>query len=499
MTRWMDILLFDAICSQFRLGNEQAIRLGKQNSEYAMTFTQPGLPWTILNDRLSAALEQRKPAESNWPEPDSEHSPVACIEFGLLARLDGKPELAGRWLRRAIRLQPADPWIHHELALIHEFQSDFSQALIELEIANSLDTANPWSRLDHARLERISGQPSLAVSELNNVRNLALDLKVPQKFYELIDLEEALVQQDLFQFKTSEQLLMAIKGGNATEPSIREMAARALCEQYLQERKYAAIEKLFHEFRHGADEGSGWGLLKARYHLARNELPAALAAITPFLQANPEVIRARELKALILSRMELPAAAFQEMQEIVRLSDTPAHRRTLEGYRMNLLAQLPSTDARWQSALISLRLDDTESVLILPAISRIKMVRLIDLLNRFQVSEAFSRDEFKSHQARFFANLAILQSAFEAGNWQKSISQSLAIQDSSISLLRSQVMLLLREKQFSEARALLKKGVALGLGEAQLSDIRGMILLTENQYAEALNHFDEALRLKPSA
>ncbi|MFM7315822.1 MAG: tetratricopeptide repeat protein, partial [bacterium] len=265
------------------------------------------------------------------------------------------------------------------------------------------------------------------------------------------------------------------------------------------ERKYAAIEKLFHEFRLGANEGSGWSLLKARYHLARNELPAALAAITPFLQANPEVIRARELKALILSRMELPAAAFQEMQEIVRLSDTPAHRRTLEGYRMNLLAQLPSTDARWQSALISLRLDDTESVLILPAISRIKMVRLIDLLNRFQVSEAFSRDEFKPHQARFFANLAILQSAFEAGNWQKSISQSLAIQDSSISLLRSQVMLLLREKQFSEARALLKKGVALGLGEAQLSDIRGMILLTENQYAEALNHFDEALRLKPSA
>ena len=499
MTRWMDILLFDAICSQFRSGNEPAIRLGKQNGEYAMTFTQPALPWTILNDRLSAVLERRKPAESNWPEPDTENSPVACIEFALLARLDGKPALAGRWLRQAVRLQPADPWIHHELALLHEFQSDFSQALIELEIANSLDTGNPWSRLDHARLERLSGQPSSAITELNNVRNLALDLQVPPKFFELIDLEEALVQQDLFEFKTAELLLTTIKSGTATEPSIREMAAQALCEQYLQERKYNAIEKLFREFAQGIDENSGWGLLKARYHLARNQLSSALNAITPFLQANPDVIRAREVKALILSRMELPVAAFQEMQEIVRLSDTPAHRRTLDGYRMNVLAQLPSTDSRWQSALISLHLDDPESVLILPAISRNKMVRVINLLNQFQRSEAFHRDEFKPHQARFYTNLAILQSEFEAGDWKKSISQSLAIQDSSISLLRSQIMLLVREKQLSEASALLRKGASLGLVEAQLSDVRGMILFAENKYADALNQFDEALRFKSSA
>lgn len=499
ITRWMDLLLFDSICTQFRLGNEPALRQAKINGEIAFAFTQPGLPWTILNDRLSAALERRQPHEFNWPEPANENSPIACIEFAMLARLDADPGLAARWLRRAIMLQPADAWVHHEMALLDEFRLDFSQAIFRLEIAVSLDPLNPWTRLDHARLQRLAGQPSQALAELVQARNSAYSMRLPIDFFELIDLEEALVQQDLYEYEKAGKSLTLLTEKPNVRPAIRELAAQALCEQYLQDGKFPEIEQLFELFGHVSVPESSWGPLKARYHISRNQLNPALEVITHFLESNPEVIRARELKALILSRLEKPHAAFNEMQEIVRLSNTPAHRRTLEGYRLNVLAQSTADDPRWKSALISLRLEDPETVLLLPSISRNKIVRLIDRMAEFRKSEQFEDSGFKPHQARFLTNLAIMQSAFSLPQWRESIDASLAIKDSSIPLLRAQIILLLHRGAVTEATNLLGKARDLDFDNPDLFDIQGLVLFADKKYADANRFFNDALRIRPNA
>lgn len=490
---WMDLLIFETICSQFRDQDEPLLRTAYTLGQRVPSFTQPGLPWTILNERLSALLEKREQREINWPEPEHEQSALSCMQFARLAQIDGKPELAEIWLRRAILLNPTDPWIQHELALLNEFRGDFAAARIGIAIANSLDRRNPWPQLDLARIERLSGRPAQAERMLEEVRAIAFEVRLPEEFIQLIDLETALVQQDLFQFEQSGTILRRLINESGTIESLRLLAAQSLCEQFLADRKFGEIQEIMDRFDPHSSPTSSWAVFRARLLLENGQAKAALGVISPFVKANPDFIQARELKARILAKIDRPQEALREMKELISRSDTPEHRRLLESYRMQTLARLNPANPEWQAAMTGLRIEDQQEVLLLPGISQRIVREAIQRMVDFIQADTFQRLDLKPIQNRYYLNLAILQSAVRQSGWRDSLSKSMANEQASAGLIRSQIMLLIRQKELDAASVLLNRARALVEDESELADLLGLVFLGQDRATDAINEFDRYL------
>ncbi|MFM1801339.1 MAG: hypothetical protein RJA81_691, partial [Planctomycetota bacterium] len=337
---WVELLMFEGVCAQFKANQDDTLRSGLKLSMSLASRFEPGLPWTILNERLSAALERRPVNELNWPEPDQESSAIACLEFADLAMLDGLTDRAMQWVRRAIALRPADPWIHHELALILERRGEYAAAIDRLEIAKSLNQQNVWASLELARLARVQGQYAQAFEEIHFIRQLSHNLETNHDLNAFIDLEQGLVEQGLGNFETSESLLHSIVYDKNTSSSIKLLGAQSLSEILLSKGRWTDLQYLLDEFETEDDGQTSWALIRSRLLLGQNRHEEALLCLDRYLISNPEVIKAREMRAQILLKSGKVQQALEESQEIVRRSDTPLHRRQLERCRIAVLAEL---------------------------------------------------------------------------------------------------------------------------------------------------------------
>lgn len=496
MRHWVEILLFESVCAQFKANQDSTLRSGLRLSMSVASHLEPGLPWTILNERLSASLERRAVNEINWPEPDQESSAIACIEFAELAMLDGISDRAGQWLRRAIALRPADPWVHHELALILERRGEYAAGIDRLEIATALDSNNPWARLDHARFSRIQGQYAQANEDIKAVRDLISRHHSDPEIFALLNLEQGLVEHGLGNFKKSEELLSQLVYDRTTSKSLKLLATQSLSEILLAKGRWNELQFLLDQFDPEHDSQSTWALIRARLLLGQNRVRDALSSLNVFLESNPEVIKAREMKAQALLKLNKVQDALEEAQEIVRRSDIPLHRRQMDRFRLAVLAELSPDDPDWIQSVVALRLEDPESVQVSPWMTGTVLSQVVEKFRLIEREGKLDHPLIRPLKSRFYLNLAILQSAMGNKSWSESLLKSLSSEDSSISTIRSQVLVLIHQKEIDKASELLNVGLSFSFEDPELIELRAKIFHERGDYANALREYDELLQAK---
>jgi serine/threonine protein kinase/predicted Zn-dependent protease len=493
LKQWTDVVLFEVVCTLWRVDQSKSVEFGLMACQHASAISGASLPWSIMKDLLQADFEQRARPAINWPEPGQESSSVASLQMARLALLDGRPELAGQWLRRAVAISPADPWAHHELALMMHNQGQFRTSMDRIEIATALDPASPWARLDRARMARMGGSYSQAVEDLKLIRRQFGTYPAGRQVQPLLDLETGLVEIGMGRLEEARNWLSPLVQSEETEPSLRLVAAQALSEQMIAEGQWDSLQALINQFDPNHQSDSSWSLIRARLMLGQGRLEAGIAELTGFLSLNPNVTTARAMRTQAYLKSGRAWQAFEDARLMVRLSDTPLHRRLLDRCRMAVLSDMPTTDDRWFQTLISLRLDDPESIQLLPAFNRAQLLTVVERLGKLADDPRMDDARIGNLRNRCRLNLAVLESALGLSHWADTLERTVAGSDSSIAAIRAQVLVLIHENQLEEATERLEEGLLLSFEDPLLVDLRGRINLARGRYEAALKDFDNIL------
>lgn len=493
LKQWTDVVLFEAVCTLWRVDQAKSVEFGLLACQQASALFGASLPWTIMKERLLADFEQRARPAINWPEPGQESSSVACLQMARLAMLDSRPELAAQWLRRAVAISPADPWAHHELAMLMHNQGQFRTSMDRIEIATTLDPASPWARLDRARMARMGGSYSQAVDDLKLIRRQFGTHPAGRQVQPLLDLETGLVEIGMGRLEEARNRLTPLVRSDETEPSLRLVAAQALSEQMIAEGQWDALQSLINQFDPNQHPDSSWSLIRARLMLGQGRLGAGIAELTSFLSLNPDVTVARAMRTQAYLKSGQAWQALEDARLMVRLSDTPLHRRMLDRCRMAVLSEIPVTDDRWFQTLIGLRLDDPESIQLLPSFNRAQLLTVVERLGKLADDPRMNDSRIGNLRNRCRLNLAVLESALGLSHWAESLELSVAGSDSSIYAIRAQVLVLIHENQLEEATERLEEGLKLSFEDPLLVDLRGRINLARGRYDAALKDFDNIL------
>ena len=75
-----------------------------------------------------------------------------AFEWGLLAVLEGRPEIALAWFERAVSLRPDQFWYQFALAYHHALYGDAGQAMAHYDAAVALRPESSWALLNRAQL-----------------------------------------------------------------------------------------------------------------------------------------------------------------------------------------------------------------------------------------------------------------------------------------------------------------------------------------------------------
>ncbi len=490
---WTDIVLFEAVCAMIKPNQDKALKYGLSVCLAVSDLRESSLPWIILRERLVAAIERGNPQPKNWTEPRQEISSVACLQFSRLSQVDGRPDKASQWLRRAIAINPADPWGYHELALLLQYQGQFLISLDRYDIATSLDSKSPWARLDRARLARIQGQYGQAEEDLKTLRQQFQSLPIGAQVKSLLDLETGLVEQGMGRYENSEKSLISLLKNSTTNQSLKLLAAQAWSEQLVAEGRWTELQDLLDQFDPSHNPESTWSLIRARLLIGQNRADAAIVALNDFLKSNPDVNTARAMRAQAYLKTGKPWDALEDAQKIVRHSNMPMHRRLLDRCRIAVLAKTPETEDRWFQTLVALRLDDPEVVLLWPQFNRQEIEKVIDRLHQLADDPRMTDSHIGNLRNRCRLNVTVLESAIGNAKWQDSLDQSLANDDLSVYSVRAQVLVMIYENQFEKALERLEEGLKLSFEDPLLVDLRGRLYLAKGDHEAALKDFDNIL------
>ncbi|RLT13248.1 MAG: hypothetical protein DWI24_04725 [Planctomycetota bacterium] len=490
---WTELVLFEAVCAMNNPSRDNALRFGLSVCLEVTNLRESSLPWTVLRERLSASLERVHPPSTNWTEPRHEVSAVACFQYSRLSQLDGRHDKASQWLRRAIAIDPSDPWGYHELALLMQYQGQFILSLDRFDIATALDRKSPWARLDRARLERIQGQYVQAEEDLKTLEEQFRADSIGEQVKPLLTLETGLVEQGMGRFEQSEKLLINLLKETKTNHSLRLLAAQAWSEQLVSEGRWPELQVLLDEFDPNHNSESTWSLIRARLLIGQNRSDVGIQALNHFLKSNPDVLTARSMRAQAFLKTGQSWEALEDAQKIVRRSNMPMHFRLLNRSRISVLAELPTEDSRWFQTLVSLRLDDPEIVLIWPQFDRRQIEKVIQRLRRLADDPRMTDTHIGNLRNRCRLNLAVLESALGIASWQESLNQSLENDDISVQSVRAQVLVMIYQNQFETALERLEDGLKISFEDPMLIDLRGRLYLAKGEYANALQDFDNIL------
>ena len=493
LRQWSEIVLFESICTLWRSGQQSSVEFGLMGCQKISTIAGASLPWTILHERLSADFEHRARPAVNWPEPAQEASAVACLQMARLAQLDSRPELAAAWLRRAVAISPADPWAHHEFALLMDNQGQFRTSLDRIDIATSLDPASPWARLDRARMSRVQGSYSQALDDLRLIRQQFRSHPAGPQVQPLLDLETGLVALGMGRFEEARQYLTPLVEQDETDPALRLVAAQTLSEQLIADGQWNALQNLLNRFDPNHQPDSSWSLIRARLMFGQGRLEAGIAELGGFLELNPNVTAARAMRTQAYLKAGQAWQALEDARRMVQLSDTPLHRRLLDRCRLAVLSDLPAGDQRWFQTLVGLRLDDPDTIQLLPSFNRAELLTVVDRLRKLSDDPRMDDARIGNLRNRCRLNLAVLESALGLSGWQDSLEMTVAVSDASINAIRAQVLVLIHENQLDEATARLEEGLQLSFEDPLLVDLRGRINLARGRYEAALRDFDNIL------
>ncbi len=487
---WTDLILFETVCALAIPDHQADIRLGLTYCHDVVTVSEPDLPWTALRERLSAILEQRPLPAVRFTDPRDEKNPMTCLKYARLAELDGHPGESIKWASRCAALRPADPWVHHELALIMSHHGQYLASLDRLEIAFSLDPGSPWAKLDRARQCRSQGLYSQAWDDLVALRERFQGQAIAAEVEPLLALESGLVEQGLGRNAESMKWFRKAIDAPGVDRSIRLLAAQSLCEGIIDDRRFVELEPLLSQFDPDHDTRSSWAMVRARHMQEMERHQEALDTLDAFLQANPGVIRARVLRVQSLIKLGRPLDAIEECQVIVRRASTPTHRRLLDRCRVEVLAQLPQEDPRWLQTLLSLQVHDPDSVRLWPSFETETIRKVIRKIHALTDDPRMDEKLTGNLANRCLLTLAVLESALCEACSFETLDRTLTDLDPSLLTIRTQVLVLLNENRLDKAEELLEAGFRISFEDPLLVELRARLNFLRGDYARALEDFD---------
>jgi serine/threonine protein kinase/Flp pilus assembly protein TadD len=496
MREWTGLILYETICALAKPDQEEDVRAGLKLCLKINSVMSPELPWTALRERLSASLERRTVPVFNYPDPRHEKSQIICLQYARLAQLEGHPAESIKWANRAAALKPADPWVHHELALMMEQQGQYPASLDRLEIATSLDPGSPWARLDRARQSRWQGHYSQAWEDLSILRELLKNMPIARDVEPLLALESGLVEQGLGRIDESMKWFRKLIDQPEIDESIRLLAAQALCDEIIADRRWSELEPLLAKFDPDHDRQSTWAIVRARYLQGLDRNHEALATIDDFIRTNPDLVRAKILRVNSLLKLNQSWQALEECQNIVRLSSTPTHRRLLERCRIEVLAQMSEHDPRWVQTLLSLQVYDPESIRLWPSYDTRTIRKVVAKIHELCDTPRVSEILVGNLQNRCLLTLAVLESSLCEFGTTDTLERTLASLDPSLLTIRTQILVLLNEQRLEKAEELLDAGFRLSFEEPMLVELRARLNYMRGDYEMALEDYDNLIRIR---
>lgn len=135
----------------------------------ALVFTRTPAPWNALLERCEARIDTRATLSTAVPNPRSESSWWACVQWGLIHGLvePRSPRQALVWLEQALRDDPTQYWAHYFLAEFALRSGDHAQARAHYTAAIALDPQSPWALFGRARAACAAREWSRAHDDLD--------------------------------------------------------------------------------------------------------------------------------------------------------------------------------------------------------------------------------------------------------------------------------------------------------------------------------------------
>ncbi|MBI1324705.1 protein kinase [bacterium] len=491
---WTSLILFETVCALVKTNQDADIRAGLNYCRRISSVTEPELPWSALRDRLSAIIERRTVPAISYPDPRQEKSQIVCLQYARLSQLEGHSGESIKWATRAAALRPADPWVHHELALMMEQQGQYLASLDRLEIATSLAPQSPWARLDRARQCRWQGQYSQAWEDLAELRAQIRGLPIESELKPLLELESGLVEQGLGRTEASMRWFRDLIDQPDVDEPIRLLAAQALCEDIIADRRWTELEPILERFDPGFDRQTSWAVIRARRFQGLEMHQEALATLDDFIRANPDVVRAKALRVISLLKIGRSWDAVEECERIVKISSTPMNRRMLDRCRIDLLADLPKEDPRWLQTLLSLQFNDPETIRLWPSFETETIRKVVRKIHDACDDPRMGDKLVGNLENRCLLTLSVLESALCDPGAMDTLERTIAELDPSILTIRTQVFVLLSENRLDDAEDLLETGFRLSFEDPILVELRARLNFLRRDYDKALEDYDNLIR-----
>jgi tetratricopeptide (TPR) repeat protein len=270
----------------------------------------------------SLAFGAAPPGESPWlhpltPQEQRRRQALKWYAIGLQCAREDRLLEARQALEQAARLDPQAPPIFKELMMVCLALDQEAAALAASRQVLALDPEDVETWLLQARLLRAQGHPTQALTSLRKGLATAAARRRPevrqQMYNDLGEVSEAL--QDYVAaaqaWQEAARLLKeqdALREGAATSPEEVQQRAAAAYERagqdWLRARRPAEALAAFRQ----AQEAYPAGAARLGYHLARvyaaqGQNGAALEALEPYLQLQPQDPSPYELKIALLRRL----------------------------------------------------------------------------------------------------------------------------------------------------------------------------------------------------
>jgi serine/threonine protein kinase/Tfp pilus assembly protein PilF len=465
-------------------GDPQQARRAAAVCERALLFAEPKDPWHALKARYDGrgSVTEGVPAR-----PLAEASARACFEWGLLAVLEGHPELALAWFERAVSLRPDRFWNQFALAFYHALYGDAGQALAHYDAAVALRPESSWALFNRAQLAwSRQGDWERALLDLERVQAQPNGLDP-----ELLALELGRVAQRLGDYPSALARYDAVIAANADVDLTRHARLnRARVELELgpsgRARAWVDYQRLLSEDSEDAAARMGHALLAlraSRPDVAEADLTRLL--IQPRGEPPNASLRAEWLSARALARLALGriTAAASDADEAVQLAPSPGRLRV----------QLRvAVAARRDSALAALDPDELDRLPVGGCALVADLDATAEGLRRCAEKERAGLpgpDELAATMSRAALLSAIGNQAGALAEADRAVALRPSVAD--VWLLRARVRR--RAGDPKGAMSDVESGLARAPSEMSLQTIRGRLLIEAGRPAAALAILDQTL------
>ena len=456
--------------------------------EKALVWAEPKTPWLVMRSRFLARQATRSAASRRLDprnispvaaEPasvSSEHSPLACFQWGLLASRDQRLPRAMEWLRRATQLESNNHWYQYFLAYLEDRAGSMDEALRDYSVAIATRPNSPWVRFSRARLYRAKGRWDFANEDLTR----ALEMLAGRPEAAKVELELGYLYYELGNFPGARREFNNVIRTNLQGPygpAARLNLANINAESGAIDQARQEYDALLAEDFGDTSARLSRALLELRQRQAERALVDCdtLLKMGKALKNQGDVLTARAMALLLLNRSE---EAIADATSALRAQPSPTRERLRQ--RMILAAR----------RFDLLQLDDPAEINLLP----VGGDRLaIDLRAAAQGLERLARGNPRE-TFRASLTLAVIlaaqsrhAAAVEAASWALRASPYAP----RAYLIRARVQLF--AGSIEGARADVERGLAIQFNEPGLLELRGVLHARDGDHRAALEDFDTAI------